>query len=169
MLEKLQNNFLNQSDSLSSYFNKVQAIPLLSYEEEKALVEKLEYRDVAAAHKLILSHLRLVVKIAKNFQSYDLPMQDIISEGNLGLMKAVQKFSPKLGCRLSTYASWWIRASIQEYILGSWSLIKIKSKNLKEKLFYKFQKHQDACDDLYNFKTYFLIELNNFFQPNNFY
>jgi RNA polymerase sigma-32 factor len=152
MLEKLQNHFLNPGDSLTNYLNKIKAIPFLSYEEEKALVEKLEDRDLGAAQKLILSHLRLVVKIAKNFQSYDLPMQDIISEGNLGLMKAVQKFSPKLGCRLATYASWWIRASIQEYILNSWSLIKIKSKNLKEKLFYKTQKDQEPSEDLYNFK-----------------
>jgi RNA polymerase sigma-32 factor len=153
MLEKIQNNLINNSNSLASYLNKVKAIPLLSQEEEKDLIEKLEVNDWSAAQKLILSHLRLVVKIAQNFQSYDLPLQDIISEGNLGLMKAVQKFSPKMGCRLATYASWWIRASIQEYILNSWSIIRIKSKELKEKLFYKWQKTKDFCEDFYSYKA----------------
>ena len=131
--------------SLNAYIRQVNAIPMLTLEEENDLTKLLwKKMDFAAAQKLVLAHLRLVVKIAQNFKSYELPMQDMISEGNIGLMKAVQKFSPGVGCRLSTYASWWIRAAIQEYILSSWSMLKISTKSMKEKLFYKLRQTKDC-------------------------
>lgn len=137
--------------ALNAYIRQVNAIPILSLEEESNLTERLWKKiDFAAAQKLVLAHLRLVVKIAQNFKSYDLPMQDMISEGNIGLMKAVQKFSPDVGCRLATYASWWIRAAIQEYILSSWSMLKISTKTMKEKLFYKLRQTKDCIMKVMN-------------------
>lgn len=135
--------------SLSAYINYVNSIPILTIEEEDQLTENFVNKmDFAAAQRLILSHLRLVVKIAQTFKSYALPMQDIISEGNIGLMKAVRKFSPSIGSRLATYASWWIRAAIQEYILHSFSLLKISTKAMKQKLFYKLSRSKDAIKKL---------------------
>lgn len=131
---------LTPDSSLHAYIKKVNGIPILTLEEENELTERFwKEMDFAAAQKLVLAHLRLVVKIAQNFKSYDLPMQDMISEGNMGLMKAVQKFSPSVGSRLATYASWWIRAAIQEYILSSWTMVKVSTNAMKRKLFYKLQ------------------------------
>jgi RNA polymerase sigma-32 factor len=154
--------------SLTAYIRQVHAIPMLTLEEENDLTEKLWKKiDFAAAQRLVMAHLRLVVKIAQNFKSYDLPMQDMISEGNIGLMKAVQKFSPEVGCRLATYASWWIRAAIQEYILNSWSMLKISTKTMKEKLFYKLRQTKDCimkvmhgCDEDVNLTNLQTISLN---------
>ena len=122
--------------SVSSYMQQVKKFPVLSQEEESSLVNSwLESNDLEAAHKLVTSHLRLVVKMALKFRNYGLPLMDIISEGNIGLMKAVKKFKPEKGNRLSTYAMWWIKASIQDYIVKSWSMVKIGSGVLQKKLF----------------------------------
>ncbi len=135
--------------SLNSYIRQVHSIPVLTLEEESELTERFwKHMDFAAAQRLALSHLKLVVKIAQTFKSYELSMQDMISEGNIGLMKAVQKFTPSVGCRLATYASWWIRAAIQEYILNSFSLLKFSTKAMKEKLFYKLSQTRDAIKKL---------------------
>jgi len=135
--------------SFSAYIKHVNSIPILTLEEEEELVERfINKMDFAAAQRLILSHLRLVVKIAQTFKTYALPMQDIISEGNIGLMKAVRKFAPSMGCRLATYASWWIRAAIQEYILHSFSLLKVSTKAVKQKLFYKLSQTRDAINKI---------------------
>lgn len=140
---------VTQECSLNAYIRQVHSIPVLTLEEENELTERFwRNMDFAAAQRLVLSHLRLVVKIAQTFKSYELPIQDMISEGNIGLMKAVQKFSPSAGCRLSTYASWWIRASIQEYILNSFSLLKVSTKAMKKKLFYKLSQTRDAIKKL---------------------
>lgn len=146
MIEKRNLPVVLASDSsLNAYIKQVNSIPVLTLEEESDLTEKLwKNMDFAAAQRLVLSHLRLVVKIAQSFKSYELPMQDIISEGNIGLMKAVQKFSPAVGCRLATYASWWIRAAIQEYILNSWSMIKVSTNAMRQKLFYKLKQTKDC-------------------------
>jgi RNA polymerase sigma-32 factor len=143
---------LASDGSLNAYIRKVNSIPILTLEEENNLTERFwKHMDFGAAQKLVLSHLRLVIKIAKSFKSYDLPIQDIISEGNIGLMKAVQKFSPDVGCRLATYASWWIRAAIQEYILNSWSMIKVSTNAMRQKLFYKLRQTKDYITKLAGF------------------
>ena len=135
--------------SLNAYIRQVNSIPILTLEEENQLTERFWTKmDFAAAQRLVLSHLRLVVKIAQTFKSYELPIQDMISEGNIGLMKAVQKFTPTVGCRLATYASWWIRAAIQEYILNSFSLLKVSTKAMKQKLFYKLSQTKEAIKKL---------------------
>ncbi len=122
--------------SVIRYMQQIKQFPILSQEEEAELVETwLKKADIKAAHQLVTSHLRLVVKIALKFRSYGLPMMDVISEGNIGLMKAVKKFKPEKGNRLSTYAMWWIKACIQEYIIKSWSMLKISSGTLQKKLF----------------------------------
>jgi len=122
--------------SVVRYMQQIKQFPILSQEEESKLVEDwLKKADIKAAHQLVTSHLRLVVKIALKFRGYGLPMMDVISEGNIGLMKAVKKFNPEKGNRLSTYAMWWIKACIQDYILKSWSMLKISSGILQKKLF----------------------------------
>src|ERR1700761_3167592 len=113
---------------LSKYLNQIRKFPLLKPEEEIAYARRWrEQRDSDAAFHLVTSHLRLVAKIAMRYRGYGLPIAEIISEGNLGLMQAVKRFEPERGFRLATYAMWWIKASIQEYILRSWSLVKIGS------------------------------------------
>lgn len=122
--------------SFSNYMQQIKKFPVLSQNEENNLVSLwIEDNDVKAAHKLVMSHLRLVVKMALKFRNYGLPLMDIVSEGNIGLMKAVKKFKPDKGNRLSTYAMWWIKASIQDYIVKSWSMVKIGSGVLQKKLF----------------------------------
>lgn len=149
MIEIKHLSNLTSGDSLNAYIRQVNAIPILTLEEENELTERFwKYMDFAAAQRLVLSHLRLVVKIAQSFSSYNLPMQDMISEGNIGLMKAVRKFAPSVGTRLSTYAIWWIRAAIQEYILNSWSMIKSSTKSLKQKLFCKLSQTKNAIAKL---------------------
>ncbi len=136
----MSNNLPALSDSHSGflqYLNAVNKIPSLEADEEYMLAKRLiEEQDVFAAQKLVESHLKLVVKVAMSFRNYGLPIVELISEGNLGLMQAVKKFDPEKGHRLSTYAMWWIRASIQEFVLKSWSLVKIGTTATQKKLFF---------------------------------
>ena len=126
---------------LSKYLAQVKAFPMLSAEEEYMLAKSYKDRgDLKSAQKLITSHLRLVAKLAMGYRGYGLPVGEIISEGNVGLMQAVKKFEPEKGFRLATYAMWWIRASIQEYILRSWSLVKIGTTTAQKKLFFNLKK-----------------------------
>ena len=122
---------------LAQYFQEIWKFPILPGDEEQMLAERWrDHGDVDAAHKLVTSHLRLVAKIAMGYRGYGLPVADLISEGNIGLMKAVKKFEPERGFRLSTYAMWWIRAAITEYILRSWSLVKTGTLSAQKKLFF---------------------------------
>jgi RNA polymerase sigma-32 factor len=126
---------------LSKYFTEIWKIPLLGRDEEYMLAERWRHHgDVDAAHRLVTSHLRLVAKIAMKYRRYGLPIADMISEGNIGLMKAVRKFEPERGFRLSTYAMWWIRASITEYILASWSLVKMGTVAAQKKMFFSLRR-----------------------------
>ena len=132
---------LSGESGLSRYLNEIKRFPILSADEELLLAKNyLEKGKSEAAHKLVTSHLRLVAKIAMQYRGYGLPVADLISEGNLGLMKAVKKFDPERGCRLSTYAMWWIKASVTEYILRSWSLVKMGTMSAQKKLFFSLRK-----------------------------
>lgn len=132
---------------LSSYLADIKKFPLLSAEEELDLAKDVyENKSIEAAHKLITSHLRLVVSVAMKFKGYGLPVMDLIAEGNIGLMHAVKKFDLTKGYRLSTYAIWWIRASIQDYILRSWSLVKIGTTTAQKKLFFSLNKIKRKLD-----------------------
>lgn len=125
----------------SKYLNEINNIPSLTKEEEFLLAKAyLEQHDLDAAHKLVKSHLKLVAKIAMQYKNYGLPITELVSEGNLGLMQAVKKYDPELGFRLSTYAMWWIKSSIQEYVLKSWSLVKIGTTSAQKKLFFSLRK-----------------------------
>ncbi len=130
------------SDSgLSHYLNEIKAFPILPADQEFMLAERyLKHDDSEAAHKLVTSHLRLVAKIAMQYRGYGLPVADLISEGNIGLMKAVKKFEPERGFRLSTYAMWWIKASVTEYVLKSWSMVKMGTMAAQKKLFFSLRK-----------------------------
>lgn len=128
------------SNNLERYIEEISKAPILTEEEEYKYAKLKEQGDVNAAKMLVTSHLRLVVKIANKYRSYGLSMMDLISEGNIGLMKAVKEFSIDKGYRLTTYAIWWIRASIQEYILKSWSLVKIGTTINQRKLFFNLRK-----------------------------
>ena len=126
---------------LSKYFQEVWTFPVLEKEEEYMLAKRYaDHGDSEAAHKLVTSHLRLVAKIAMGYRGYGLPVSDLVSEGSIGLMKAVKKFDPDRGFRLSTYAMWWIRASITEYILKSWSMVKLGTMAAQKKLFFSLRK-----------------------------
>jgi RNA polymerase sigma-32 factor len=126
---------------LSRYLSEIRKFPLLAPEEEYMLAKRWkEHQDPHAAHKLVTSHLRLVAKIAMGYRGYGLPTSEIIAEGNVGLMQAVKRFEPERGFRLATYAMWWIRASIQEFILRSWSLVKIGTTTDQKKLFFNLRK-----------------------------
>ena len=137
-------NFLTvpaAGSSLARYLEEIRRFPMLAPEEEFILAKQWqEHGDVEAAHKLVTSHLRLVAKIAMGYRGYGLPLNEIISEGNVGLMQAVKRFDPDRGFRLATYAMWWIRASIQEYILHSWSLVKMGTTAAQKKLFFNLRK-----------------------------
>ena len=127
--------------SLSRYLQEIRKFPMLEVEEEYILAKRWrEHEDVEAAHKMVTSHLRLVAKMAMGYRGYGLPLGDVIEEGNVGLMQAVKRFDPERGFRLATYAMWWIRASIQEYILHSWSLVKIGTTAAQKKLFFNLRK-----------------------------
>ncbi len=127
--------------SLSAYLAEIRRFPMLDPDEEYMLAKRWqESADVEAAHRLVTSHLRLVAKIAMGYRGYGLPVADLISEGNVGMMQAVKRFDPDRGFRLATYAMWWIRASIQEYILRSWSLVKIGTTAAQKKLFFNLRK-----------------------------
>ena len=126
---------------LSKYLSEIKKFPILSPEEEYMLAKRWKKRgDLKAAQKLITSHLRLVAKIAMGYRGYGLPVGELISEGNVGLMQAVKKFDPDKGFRLATYAMWWIKASIQEYVLRSWSLVKMGTTTAQKKLFFNLKK-----------------------------
>jgi len=132
---------LSSEGSLAFYLQEIKKFPILSKEEEYMLAKRYQDNDdTEAAHKLVTSHLRLVVKIAMGYRGYGLPVTDLISEGNIGIMQAVKKFDPDKGFRLSTYAMWWIRAQIQEYVLRSWSLVKIGTTAAQKKLFFNLKK-----------------------------
>jgi RNA polymerase sigma-32 factor len=132
---------LTSDASLSRYLQDIRKFPMLEKEEEYMLAKAWqEHGDRDAAHKLVTSHLRLVAKIAMGYRGYGLPVSELISEGNLGMMQAVKRFDPERGFRLSTYAMWWIRAAIQEYILRSWSLVKIGTTAAQKKLFFNLKR-----------------------------
>ncbi|KJV68874.1 RNA polymerase sigma-32 factor [Candidatus Neoehrlichia lotoris str. RAC413] len=133
--------FSLNSENVLYYIRQVQSFPMLSAEEEERLARNwYNNGTVADAHKLVTSHLRLVIKIAMGFKNYGLPLIELIMEGNIGLMQAVKKFNPDLGFRLSTYAIWWIKASIKDYILKSWSYVKIGTTQAQRKLFFSLRK-----------------------------
>ncbi|TVR84901.1 MAG: RNA polymerase sigma factor RpoH [Rhodospirillales bacterium] len=128
-------------ESVGQYIRRVQKYPLLTAEQEKSLAQKfVADGDRAASHALVSSHLRLVAKIAMGYRGYGLPVDELISQGNLGLMQAVDRFDPERGYRLSTYAMWWIRAAIQEYIVHSWSLVKMGTTSEQKKLFFNLRR-----------------------------
>jgi RNA polymerase sigma-32 factor len=143
MVDKKRNLLpvITSENDVYPYLKKISQFPLLTNEEEKSLAYKwVKDGDIDAAQKLVTSHLRLVAKIAMGYKGYGLPLFDLISEGNLGLMQAVKKYDPDKGFRLATYAIWWIRASIQEYVLHSWSLVKIGTTAAQKKLFFNLRK-----------------------------
>ena len=132
---------LSPEQGLSRYLTEIRKFPMLSKEEEFMLAKRwTEHEDSEAAEKMVTSHLRLVAKIAMGYRGYGLPMAEVISEGNVGLMQSVKKFDPDKGFRLATYAMWWIRASIQEYILRSWSLVKLGTTAAQKKLFFNLRR-----------------------------
>jgi len=137
--------------SLTRYLQEIRKFPMLEPEEEFMLAKSWrEHNDTAAAHRLVTSHLRLVAKIAMGYRGYGLPVGELIAEGNVGMMQAVKRFEPDRGFRLSTYAMWWIRAAIQEYILRSWSLVKIGTTAAQKKLFFNLRRLKgqlQAIDD----------------------
>ena len=133
-----------QDGGLRKYLRDIQAFPMLEQQEEVALAKRWrEHDDTESAHKLVTSHLRLVAKIARGYRGYGLPLADLISEGNVGLMRAVKRFDHERGFRLATYAMWWIRAAITEYVLRSWSIVKIGTVAAQKKLFFGLRKIKD--------------------------
>ena len=140
---------LQGEGGLSRYLTEIRKFPLLAPEEEYMLAKRWkEHEDPEAARKMVTSHLRLVAKIAMGYRGYGLPIGEVISEGNVGLMQAVKKFEPDKGFRLATYAMWWIRASIQEYILRSWSLVKMGTTAAQKKLFFNLRKAKSEISAL---------------------
>ena len=138
---------LGGEQSLNRYLSEIRKFPLLTPEEEYMLAKRFqEHQDPEAAAKLVTSHLRLVAKIAMGYRGYGLPTSELISEGNIGLMQGVKKFEPDRGFRLATYAMWWIRASIQEYILRSWSLVKMGTTAAQKKLFFNLRRMKSKLD-----------------------
>ena len=132
---------ISPEGNLARYLQEIRKFPMLEQEEEYMLAKRWrEHDDIEAAHKLVTSHLRLVAKIAMGYRGYGLPVGELISEGNLGMMQAVKRFDPERGFRLATYAMWWIRAAIQEYILHSWSLVKMGTTAAQKKLFFNLRK-----------------------------
>jgi RNA polymerase sigma-32 factor len=132
---------LSGEGSLTRYLQEIRKFPMLEPEEEYMLAKRwAEHEDPEAAHRLVTSHLRLVAKIAMGYRGYGLPLSELISEGNVGMMQAVKRFDPDRGFRLATYAMWWIRAAIQEYILHSWSLVKMGTTAAQKKLFFNLRK-----------------------------
>ena len=142
---------ISSEGNLSRYLQEIRKFPMLQPEEEYMLAKRWrEHGDPGAAHRLVTSHLRLVAKIAMGYRGYGLPLSELISEGNVGMMQAVKRFDPDRGFRLATYAMWWIRASIQEYILHSWSLVKMGTTAAQKKLFFNLRKLKgqlQAIDD----------------------
>jgi RNA polymerase sigma-32 factor len=140
---------MSPEGGLSRYLSEIRKFPMLPKDEEFMLAKRWqEHQDAEAAHKMVTSHLRLVAKIAMGYRGYGLPIGEVISEGNVGLMQAVKKFDPDKGFRLATYAMWWIRASIQEYILRSWSLVKMGTTAAQKKLFFNLRKAKSEISAL---------------------
>jgi RNA polymerase sigma-32 factor len=140
---------ISPEGGLSRYLTEIRKFPMLAKDEEFMLAKRWqEHEDPGAAHRLVTSHLRLVAKIAMGYRGYGLPIGEVISEGNVGLMQAVKKFDPDKGFRLATYAMWWIRASIQEYILRSWSLVKMGTTAAQKKLFFNLRKAKSEISAL---------------------
>ena len=140
---------LTAEPGLTHYLEEIRRFPMLERQEEYMLAKRWrEHGDRGAAHKLVTSHLRLVTKIARDYRGYGLPISEAISEGNVGLMQAVERFEPEKGFRLATYAMWWIKAAIQEYILRSWSLVKMGTTANQKKLFFNLRKAQSKISIL---------------------
>jgi RNA polymerase sigma-32 factor len=140
---------LTAEPGLTHYLEEIRRFPMLERQEEYMLAKRWrEHGDRDAAHKLVTSHLRLVTKIARDYRGYGLPISEAISEGNVGLMQAVERFEPEKGFRLATYAMWWIKAAIQEYILRSWSLVKMGTTANQKKLFFNLRKAQSKISIL---------------------
>ena len=148
MSEKNTLPVLSNEGSLSHYLQQIKKFPMLTEKQEVSLANKwIKEGDTKAAHTLVTSHLRLVARIAMGYRGYGLPITELISEGNIGLMQAVKKYDPDKGFRLATYAMWWIRAAIQEYVLKSWSLVKIGTTAAQKKLFFNLKKIKNQLDD----------------------
>src|SRR6266496_3792678 len=142
-------SFAAGESSLPRYLREIRRFPMLEPRDEYTLAKRWsEYGDRDAAHKLVTSHLRLVAKIAMGYRGYGLPISEVVSEGNVGLMQAVKRFEPEKGFRLATYAMWWIKASIQEYILRSWSLVKMGTTANQKKLFFNLRKAKSKISAL---------------------
>ena len=140
---------MSPEGGLSRYLSEIRKFPMLAKDQEFMLAKSWqEHGDTEAAHQMVTSHLRLVAKIAMGYRGYGLPIGEVISEGNVGLMQAVKKFDPDKGFRLATYAMWWIRASIQEYILRSWSLVKMGTTAAQKKLFFNLRKAKSEIEAL---------------------
>src|SRR6204780_2847020 len=140
---------LNGESGLSRYLAEIRKFPMLEPQQEYMLAKRWrEHGDLDAAHHLVTSHLRLVAKIAMGYRGYGLPISEVVSEGNVGLMQAVKRFEPEKGFRLATYAMWWIKASIQEYILRSWSLVKMGTTANQKKLFFNLRKAKSRISAL---------------------
>ncbi|MFN3853102.1 MAG: RNA polymerase sigma factor RpoH [Phreatobacter sp.] len=140
---------LSAESGLARYLDEIRKFPMLQPQEEYMLAKRWrEHGDTEAAHKLVTSHLRLVAKIAMGYRGYGLPIGEVVSEGNVGLMQAVKRFEPDKGFRLATYAMWWIKASIQEYILRSWSLVKMGTTANQKKLFFNLRKAKSSISAL---------------------
>lgn len=151
MTNKISVPVISAESGFHQYLQKINKVPSLSQEEEFLLAKAyLEQNDLEAAHKLVTSHLKLVAKIAVRYRNYGLPLNELVSEGNLGLMQAVKKYNPDLGFRLSTYALWWIKASIHEYVLKSWSLVKMGTTAAQKKLFFSLGKIKHKITNLYS-------------------
>lgn len=140
---------MSPEQGLSRYLTEIRKFPMLTKDEEFMLAKRWsEHQDPEAAHRLVTSHLRLVAKIAMGYRGYGLPISEVVSEGNVGLMQAVKRFEPEKGFRLATYAMWWIKASIQEYILRSWSLVKMGTTANQKKLFFNLRKAKSKISAL---------------------
>ncbi|MEN3290810.1 MAG: polymerase sigma-32 factor [Burkholderiales bacterium] len=141
--------FSGSLGNIEAYISAVNRLPMLSHEEEMSLARKLrDKNDLAAAQKLVLSHLRLVVSIARGYLGYGLPHADLIQEGNIGLMKAVKRFDPDQGVRLVSYAMHWIKAEMHEYILKNWRLVKVATTKAQRKLFFNLRSHKESLDTM---------------------
>ncbi len=140
---------LTAKSGLTHYFEQIRRFPMLQRQEEYMLAKRWRaHGDNDAAHKLVTSHLRLVTKIASGYRGYGLPISEVVSEGNIGLLQAVKRFDPEKGFRLSTYATWWIKAAIQEYILRSWSLVRMGTTANQKKLFFNLRKAKSKISAL---------------------
>src|SRR5438105_5163918 len=140
---------LTAESGLTRYLEEIRRVPMLEPQDEYMLAKRWrEHDDLEAVHKLVNSHLRLVIRIAKGYRGYGLPISELISEGNIGLMQAVKRFDPEKGFRLATYAMWWIKAAIQEYILRSWSLVKMGTTVNQKKLFFNLRKAKSKISAL---------------------